>query len=106
MNWFYNNIDLFVLTSVYEGCSNAILEAMQYRIPVVAFNNSSLPEIVENKVSGLLAINEDLVDLVNKVELLVKDKEMRSKYGNAGSQISKEKFSMKNSIDQLEVLIN
>jgi len=105
MDRFYSSLDIFVLTSHYEGCSNSLLEAMYFGKPIVAYNNSSIPEIVENNVNGLLAENENLEDLCDKVARLVADRELRIKFGKAGSMRLKEKFSMQQSLRQLEDLI-
>ena len=106
MDNFYSSLDIFVLTSHYEGCSNSLLEAMHFGKPIVAYNNSSIPEIVENNVNGLLAENENLEDLCNKVALLAADRELRIRFGKAGSLRLKEKFSMQKSLNQLEALFH
>jgi len=105
MDRFYNNIDLFVLTSAWEGCSNVILEAMYQGLPVVAFNNSSIPELVKNMINGLLVKNEDIGDLAGKVEQLIMDPGLRSKLGKAGKQIVCEKYDINRCFDQLIKLI-
>jgi len=40
--------DIFILASQIESCSNSLLEALNCGLPVVAFNDSSNPEIVGN----------------------------------------------------------
>lgn len=44
----YNLADVFVFPSLYEGFGIPPLEAMACGTPVIAANNSSIPEIVEN----------------------------------------------------------
>ena len=46
--------DLFVFPTLYEGLPFALLEAMATRLPIVASDASSIPEIIENGVHGLL----------------------------------------------------
>lgn len=106
MDNFYRNIDLFVLTSAWEGCPNVILEAMHQGLPLVAFNNSSLPEIVIDNYNGFLVKNEDERDLAEKVEVLIRDSSLRKKFGEAGRQIVYEKYKLFESYDQLTALIN
>ena len=46
--------DIFVNTSLSEGLSNTILEAMVHKIPVVASNVGGNPELINHNYSGLL----------------------------------------------------
>lgn len=42
----YSGATLFVFPSLYEGFGLPVLEAMQYGVPVICSNTSSLPEVV------------------------------------------------------------
>lgn len=55
--------NLLVFPTRYEGLPAVILEAFYYRLPVVSFNTSSMPEMIIHKKSGLLARKEDPCDL-------------------------------------------
>jgi len=48
VNQVYNGFDLFVLTSLSEGCSNVIQEAMMVGKPVIATNVGGNPELVDH----------------------------------------------------------
>ena len=51
---FYGIADVAVLSSLSEGCPNALLEAMAARVPVVATAVGGVPEIVANGEAALL----------------------------------------------------
>lgn len=46
--------DVFVLNSTYEGLSHALVEAMSLGTPVIATRVGGNPELIEDKVDGLL----------------------------------------------------
>ena len=49
-------MDLFVLPSKYEGFGLVLLEAMQVNVPVIASNNSSIPEVLGENYVGLFEV--------------------------------------------------
>ncbi len=51
---FWLELDVFVLTSLWEGFGNVLLEAMLAEKPVLAFAVSNLPELVQDGVNGRL----------------------------------------------------
>ncbi len=51
---FWKSIDIFVLSSLWEGFGYVLVEAMAAKVPVVAFAVSSIPELVDHGYNGLL----------------------------------------------------
>lgn len=51
---YFEGIDMLLCPSFTEGVSNVILEAMAYKIPVVATNVGGNVEIINNKKSGMI----------------------------------------------------
>lgn len=47
------DFDLLILPSLYEGFGLVLLEAMQVEIPVLASNNSAIPEVLGSDYDGL-----------------------------------------------------
>jgi glycosyltransferase involved in cell wall biosynthesis len=69
VNEFLSQLDLFVLPSIYEGFGLVLLEAMQANKPILATNNSSIPEVLGKDYAGLFEPSnvEKLSGLVRKV---------------------------------------
>ncbi len=83
---FMGRIDIFVLTSHWEGFGYVLAEAMAAGKPVVAFNHSSNPEIVEDQKTGFLAIPGDINDLFLKTVRLIEDETLRIDMGKSGRE--------------------
>ncbi len=66
---FLNEIDVFLLTSVYEGFGLVLLEAMDAGIPIVAANNSAIPEVLGSCFPGLCETG-NYKDFAKKIEKL------------------------------------
>ena len=54
MGSFWRSIDMFVLSSLWEGFGYVLAEAGLAGKPVVAFDGNSMPEVVENGETGML----------------------------------------------------
>jgi glycosyltransferase involved in cell wall biosynthesis len=79
----YRALNLYVNTSVSEGLSNAILEAMAYGLPVVATRVGGTPEAVLDGATGLLA-PPDARALATAMVRLLNDPQRRRTMGQAG----------------------
>lgn len=75
----YKKANVFVFPSLLEGYGLSIVEAMQYGLPVVAFDNSAMPYTIEDGVNGYLVENENVQMFANKTAVLVQNKVLRDK---------------------------
>jgi glycosyltransferase involved in cell wall biosynthesis len=65
---------MFILNSFFEGLPNVLVEAIQYKIPIISTNCLSGPEeILENGKYGSLVNVKDYKDLAKKIENNIND---------------------------------
>jgi len=69
-----------------EGIPNVLKEAMACGLPVVASEVGGIPELVENRVSGILVRPRDSVALADAIQELAGDSSMRQRMGEAGRE--------------------
>ncbi len=86
--------DVFVLPSVLEGMSNAILEAMASGLPVVARAVGGNPELVVHEETGFLCAIDDLTGLAHAVDRLAEDQALRERMGKAARDRVMNTFSL------------
>lgn len=103
---FMNEIDIFCMSSLHEGTSNVMLEAMASGKPVVAFKISSMPEIISDGVNGFLVEFPNMQLFADKVMQLMKDGSLRQRMGNEALNTVKEKFDFEEKIRSIKSIIN
>ncbi len=91
-----NNCDIVVTPSRFEGFGLSTAESMALHKPIVASNVDGLKEVVSEFETGLFFSNENINDLVSKIELLILDTELRIEYGNNARKRINEKFTSSN----------
>lgn len=99
---FMNKIDIFVLTSHWEGFGYVLAEAMAYQKPVVAFNHSSNPELVDHQKNGFLVEPGNMDELFQKITLLINDKNLRLAMGKTGREKAESEFDFEQSYRQVK----
>jgi glycosyltransferase involved in cell wall biosynthesis len=82
--WTLPAFDVFVNCSLFEGASNAIIEAMAARIPIVATGVGGTPELIEDGREGLLVGPADVPGLARALDRLLVDPALRTRLGDAG----------------------
>ncbi|RLD63960.1 MAG: glycosyltransferase family 1 protein [Bacteroidetes bacterium] len=102
---FMNSIDIFLLTSLWEGFGYVIVEAMACKKPTVAFNVSSNPEIIADKETGFLIDDFNIDEFTDKIDLLINDNELREKFGNKAREIVEKRFEIDNTVKQIEQIL-
>jgi len=97
-------MDIYVQTSLYEGMSNTILEAMAAGLPVIATSVGGNNEIVINKKTGILIPPKNLEALSKAIICLYVDPEKRKEYGKHGHLRVKHSFSMEKMVTSYQDL--
>ncbi len=101
---FMNALDIFLLTSLWEGFGYVLTEAMAASKPVVAFDNSSNPEIVDDEETGFLIKPYDIDAFVEKI-IYLQDSTIRNKMGMEGRNRVEKYFTIEKTLDNLEKMI-
>ena len=81
------------LPSHREGLPKSLLEAAAFGRPMVATDTPGCREIVIDRQTGLLVPIEAPVQLADALEVLIRSKELREKYGKAARQLVVDKMS-------------
>ncbi len=102
---FMCSIDIYVLPSLWEGFGYVLVEAMLFKKPVVAFNLSSNPEIIDNNKTGFLVKENNLDEIFEKIKLLAEDKELRERMGAEGEKRVKKLFVIDRVVEEVEKTI-
>ncbi len=75
---YYQDASIICMTSDYEGFGLVLIEAMQYGVVPITFNNwSSLKDIITNQETGMLASTNDISTYVAMLDQLMTDEALR-----------------------------
>jgi len=81
---FLSKIDLFILPSKYEGFGLVLLEAMVAKKPIIAANNSAIPEVLGKSYDGLFSTG-DANALAQQIKTAISDDNFSKKLVNSYS---------------------
>jgi glycosyltransferase involved in cell wall biosynthesis len=86
--------DLFVLASRKEGLPYTLLEAMIANVPVIATKVGGIPEVIEDKITGLLVSPENSHELSKAIIYAYQNPDEIKKMAQKGHLTIEEKFSI------------
>ena len=103
---FYKKSNLFILTSIYEGFGNVLVEALKYKCPIISSNCLSGPkEILNNGKFGDLYNPGDKKKLIILIKKhLINEKKLKKKSIAGFKELSK--YSLKENILNFKKLFN
>lgn len=95
---YYRQADIFICPSIYEAFGLIFLEAAFFSLPIISTSVEGIPEVVDSKM-GFLIEPRNHVELAKKITLLVKNRELRVRFGIEGKNIVTQKFDISHMID-------
>jgi glycosyltransferase involved in cell wall biosynthesis len=96
---FYAAMDIFCLPTYREGFGEVNLEAQAMELPVVSTDIIGPRESVDNGVTGFLVEARNSEALLEPLQKLIAEPELRIRMGKAGRQRVRDQFDRKNMVN-------
>lgn len=97
-------MDIFILTSLWEGLPRVIPQAMAAELPVVANAVDGVGEVIEDGANGFLIPPHTVPLMAEKIILLLRDTGLRQAMGQRGRTTAEREFSVWEMIKKIEYL--
>jgi glycosyltransferase involved in cell wall biosynthesis len=92
--------DVFLLSSLSEGISNAVLEAMACGLPIVTTDCGGMNEVVTDGVEGFLVTARDPKAMAQALWTLWENPALRKQMGQAGRQRIEASFTLSQQVQE------
>lgn len=96
--------DIFVLPTLHETLSIALLEASSFNLALIGSNVGGIPEIITHGVNGLLVQPGNSQELSNAIKIIATNQDMREEMGEAAKKIIGEKFTEDSIVSKIDNL--
>ncbi|MEM8794992.1 MAG: glycosyltransferase family 4 protein [Pseudomonadota bacterium] len=97
---YYSAFDLFLLTSIREGLSNSLLEAMACGVPVVSTPANGCEQVVRDYRCGIVISPYDDVAAARDIEALIDDPDQRSRFGANALSAIEDHFQVERELEE------
>ncbi len=93
---FFENADVFVFPTYYNNETFGLvnLEAMEFKLPVIATDEGGIPDVIKDGENGLICRKQDAQSLSDCIGRLLDNKELRVKLGEDGYKKFKKQFTL------------
>jgi glycosyltransferase involved in cell wall biosynthesis len=93
MSEVWPKIDCLVHTADREPFGRVIIEAMAYRIPVIAMKSCGPKEIIDDRKTGILVDADDFEGLVQSMLTVARDRQFASRLAESGYEQTVSRFT-------------
>ena len=97
--------DVMIQFSNNEGTPRAIMEGMVVGLPIITSNAGFCSDVVENETQGFVLGAEPTSEIVERLDILLGDENLRSRMGQAGRKRAVEEFNANSVFDRYRTLI-
>jgi len=95
-------MDVYLMSSEFEGLPLALLEAMAAGLPVAATSVGGIPEVIDSDAAGLLVEPGDVAGLAAATVRLLTDRAVAEAIGVTGREVVEERFGVERMARELE----
>ncbi len=103
---YFKKADIFLTTSLYEGMSNSVMEAMSFSLPIVTTNAGDMEFLVKDNYNGYICPFKDSKMISDKILELVTNYKLRSQMGLNSYSMLENSFSLQNFSKNYTNLLN
>lgn len=100
---YYRNADVFLCMSEHEGFCVPLLEAMHFRVPIVAYKSTGVPYTLGN--SGLLVSEKNYVKIAELINIVLQDRKFKERVLSAQDRRLKD-FDLAHVREQISDIID
>jgi glycosyltransferase involved in cell wall biosynthesis len=97
-------MDIFMLSSLWEGLPRVIPQAMAMGLPVIANRADGTIEAIQNGRTGYLCTPGQPEEIAKRCIQLIEQPELRKRMGQRGRVAARESFDLHQMIHQIEDL--
>ena len=99
---YYEAMDIFMMSSSFEGLPIALLEAMSMECAVVTTDAGGIKEVIRNGQDGLMCSKDEWRNLKKLALELIEDSRKLESFKGAARKRVKENFSLQTMVQELE----
>ena len=96
---YYNSADAFLLTSNSEGWGLSVIEAAAHGLPIIMTDVGLAGEVIKNNESGLVIPVGDKEKLIEAMEKIIIDKNLRKRLGSGAQAAIKKLLSKEKTLE-------
>ncbi len=102
----YQNADIFVFPSHYEGFPYALMEAISCGLPCVGTRVGGIPDILNNGKNGILVNAKNPTELAEGIRTLIENDQYRKEIGLLARMHAMSNYSISKSIKDFKKILN
>jgi len=99
---YFSAMDVFMMSSSFEGLPIALLEAMSMECAIVSTNAGGIKEVIRDKQDGLICKVEEWKKLSDLCQVLIDNPEKLQDFKKTARERAVNSFSLKRMVDSLE----
>jgi glycosyltransferase involved in cell wall biosynthesis len=91
---YFRKADIFLTTSLYEGMSNSVMEALSFSLPIVATPAGDMEYLVKENKNGYICKIGNAKQMADKLKYLIEKQDVRKKMSEESFKIISKEFTL------------